>query len=129
MIYRPIFFRSGAMICLYIILFQGCKVYYKQTVTLEQAFDSDKKVKIITVDGKKMYFERLKIEYGVLYGIQKSKGQYFQVILPPQDIQEIHLMNIKATRGYSLVIFFGSIGGFSLLLYGIFLFFYPGDPI
>ena len=56
------FFKPIGLIMVLSILFQGCMIYYKQAVTLKQAFESSGGVKIIFVDNRNAYFDRIKIE-------------------------------------------------------------------
>ena len=43
------------------------------------------------------------MEEGVLYGMQKLKGQLNKVIIPKEQIKEIHQNNEEASAGLSIV--------------------------
>ncbi len=98
------------------ILFQGCQIYYKQTATPEQAFESNAKVKIITIDDRIMYFEKIKVEDNVLYGVQKIKNKSINLILPKSDIREIHLINEKTSKTSSIILICCIVSGAVVLL-------------
>jgi hypothetical protein len=95
------------------ILFQGCQIYYKQTATPEQAFESSKKVKIVYTGDRKEYFNKIVIEDGILYGIKKFKGKSYKISLHKNEIKEIHLKNKTASVLVTVLVFtvvpFGSI--------------------
>ncbi len=101
------FFRPVALILVLIILFQGCTIYQKKSVSQEQAFESSRKVKIITVDNRKMYFTKIEIENNVLFGVKRIKGESFRIIIPIHDIKEIHLPNKTANRIIAALIVVG----------------------
>jgi hypothetical protein len=105
------FFKPIALILVLSIIFQGCKVYYKEAATPEKAFESSNRVKIITVDDREMYFDKIIIEDDVLYGVRKIKGKSINIILSQSDIKEIHLIDLdkskKKTRILILSCFMG----------------------
>jgi hypothetical protein len=110
------FLKPVALFLAETILFQGCQIYYKQTATPEQAFESNAKVKIITIDDRIMLFEKIKVEDNVLYGIQKIKNKSINLILPKSDIKEIHLINEKASITSSIILICCIVSGGVVLL-------------
>jgi hypothetical protein len=96
------FSRSVALIIIGSILFQCCKVYEKRPTTLDEAMRVEQKqVKIVTIDGKKMYFDSLYYKRNELYGFL-SKNNYQQqaieINIPEETIKSIHLLNLKGSR-------------------------------
>ena len=107
MIHSQSFFRPVALILVLFILFQGCTIYQKKSVSQEKAYESSRKVKIITVDNRKMYFTKIEIENDILYGLKKIKGESFRIIIPIHDIKEIHIPNKTANRVQAALIVVG----------------------
>jgi hypothetical protein len=96
-----------AFIIMSSFLFQSCVVYHKQPTTLDQAIGSDKKkVKIITIDDKKLIFDSLYYKNDDLYGIMnknKNLKQKTEVNIPIERIKSVHLLNIKKSRTQTIL--------------------------
>jgi hypothetical protein len=98
-----------------VILFQCCKAYYIEPVSIEQAIGSDKKkVKIITIDDRTLYFDSLYFKNDKLYGLMnknKNLKKKTEVNIPIESIKSIHLLNIKQSRSKTALAIIGvSIG-------------------
>jgi hypothetical protein len=108
-----------------IVLLQCCKVYYKEQQTLESVIGPEKKlVKVILNDDRKLIFDSLYYKNDDLYGSMKLKdkaNKNVEVILHPENIKEIYLLNKDASSIRSvflgLGIFLVVFG--SLLWYGL----------
>jgi hypothetical protein len=84
-----------------VFLFQCCKVYQKQSVTVEQAIES-KKVKIITIDDRTLYFDSIYYKNDILFGLMNKNKillEKTEVIIPIESIKSIHLLNKGASVG------------------------------
>jgi hypothetical protein len=110
MIHYRSFFKPISLILILSILIQGCTVYYKQTVTQEKAFESSGGVKIIFVDNRKIYFDRIEIEDDILYGIKKIKGESIKILIHKDQIKEIHLKDKNASGVCTVLLVVGTIG-------------------
>ena len=71
------------------ILFQCCKIYDKQPVTVEQAI-SEKRVKIITNDGREYVFDHIYYKNdSLLCGLTRKKtSDTKEIIIPKDQIKE-----------------------------------------
>ena len=114
MITYPPHLNSIAKLLIISIWIQGCQIYYKQAVTPEQASESSGGVKIIFVDNRKVYFDRIEIEDDILYGIKKIKGKSIKILIHKNQIKEIHLKD-KAASGVGTVLLVA--GSICLALY------------
>jgi hypothetical protein len=83
------YLKPVALFLAILVLFQCCKIYDKQPVTVEQAI-SDKRVKIITTDGSEYVFDNIYYkDNGLLYGIpRKKESQTIEIILPKEQIKK-----------------------------------------
>jgi hypothetical protein len=100
-------------------LFQGCTIYQKKSVSHEKAFEASRKVKIITVDNRKMYFAKIEIDNNVLFGIKRIKGESFRIIMPIHDIKEIHLTNKTANQIRAVLIVVGIVVIIPFTIYAV----------
>ena len=69
-----------------LILLQGCTVYKSGPITLEQAVQEQKKVKITTLDNRKILFKKIVFKDGKYYGVKKLKDSTKDVLLFEKDI-------------------------------------------
>ena len=93
-----------------LMLLQSCKVYFKDTATLDEVVESQKRVKLKTNFNETYQFDRLQREEGLIYAYTKSKsdtaenlsdngvegkldGKYLKVQLKDETIKEYHLQN------------------------------------
>ncbi len=81
-----------------IFLFQCCKAYYKEKVSIDDAIGSDKKrVKIISCDSTKNVYKSIYFKNDSLYGLEKG-NKNIETLIQTENIKEIHLLNIKKSR-------------------------------
>jgi hypothetical protein len=104
------------------ILFQGCKIYHKYNVSTEQAIDSEKNVKVMMEDGTRYYFDQIKTDGHILYGVNKLHGQFKNTLLDHDQIKYIYLIDPEksAKRTRILVPVLVSGGIILLIGYGIY---------
>ena len=83
------YIRPIALFLAVLVLFQCCKIYDKQPVSVEQAI-SEKRVKIITTDGKEYIFDNIYYKSdSLLYGsIKIKKSDTKEIIIPKNQIKE-----------------------------------------
>ncbi|PHR69652.1 MAG: hypothetical protein COA67_09585 [Lutibacter sp.] len=99
-----------------IILMQSCRVYKKESVTLENAVKEQKRVKIITNDNKKYKFKRVTYEDGLFYGINKKKGKEIKTQLNIDDLKKVRLHNKTMSIIYSTLLSLISASGIALII-------------
>lgn len=104
-------------------LFQCCKVYHKETVSLDEALESDiKRVKVITKDDREFVFDSIYYAHDKLYGHLISikggnKTENAGININKESIKSIHFYN-KSKSGVmtTLVIVGGIVGGAGLII-------------
>jgi hypothetical protein len=84
---------NKAFLFLAIILLQGCVVYHKASVGLEEAVSAATRVKIKTVDDKKVKLKKVVLEEGRYYGIKNNRGELVRIPLDEKTISTLHLKN------------------------------------
>lgn len=98
------YLKSVALFLALAFLFQCCKVYYKEPVSLDEALNNDiKRVKIITKDDRLFVFDSIYFAHDKLYGqLIKIKGkneiEKVGVSIKEETIKEIYLYNMKKSR-------------------------------
>lgn len=75
------------------ILFQSCRVYHKEHVTLDKAVEEGKRVKIMTKNGTKLKFKKIVHSNGFYYGIKRVKGNDELNPIDPNSIKYVRLHN------------------------------------
>ena len=96
-----------------LILLQSC-VVYKQT-SLEQAVNSEKKVKIITKTDEILKFQRIGFEDEKFYGIKKVKHEMVKIQLDSLGIKEVSLHDKTLSIVLTIALPIGIILGASLI--------------
>jgi hypothetical protein len=91
------YLRPIALFLIVAILFHNCKAYYRKPVAVEEAVRPDKKrVKIITIDNRKLIFDSIYYKNDTLCGLlrkNKTIKQKTEVNIPIHAIKSIHLLN------------------------------------
>lgn len=80
-----------------LFIFQSCGVYYKNSISLEEAVKQEGKVKILSSDQKAMKYKKVSSTDGQFYGAKKKGGKWTQIPLNQEDIISIRLKNKKAS--------------------------------
>jgi len=124
MIHYRSFFKLIALILVLFILLQSCRIYHKSTATLDQAIDSEQKVKVILVDDSKIYFDQIKIDGDILYGANNIHGQIRNTLLSRDQIKYIYLFDSANSKKRTHILIPVLISGGIILLigYGIYSF-------
>ena len=122
-----------ALLLVFVILFQGCKIYDSKSSTKEDALLFSGKVKVKSVSNTSYIFDKLIMEEDNLYGIgkklkAKSKTEYnnnivnknptdtyVKILLTDSLVNEIHLFNKGKTNTLKAV-GFGAIGLYVLTI-------------
>jgi hypothetical protein len=104
MIYNRSIFTAFLILLIVSQTSQSCiSIYHKQSITIDTAVNNQARVKVVTIDNRKFYFNRLVVEEEVIYGITIKKKQEIKVLIPKDKIKEIHLLN----KGVTGVVNFG----------------------
>jgi len=110
-----------SILLMFLITLQSCTVYRSNTVTIDEAVQSENKVKIKTSSKDTYEFEKLKKENDQIYGIVKSgslsakkladkgylkevAGKYVTILIENDLIDEIYLKNIPLSKTLTIAI-------------------------
>ncbi len=85
--------KSKCLFLALMMLIQGCRVYKKETMTLEDASAANVAIKLKKNNGEEMTFTRIEKIDGEFFGIQESSQKIVQVPLKEEDIKELRLHN------------------------------------
>ena len=99
-----------ALIFSVVILFQSCKAYYKDSVTLEQAVNEHKRTKVETVTKQTYKFQTISFENDQYYGVKMVKGETVKTLIDQANISQVRLENkslsVIGTIGLSVLVVF-----------------------
>lgn len=78
-----------------LILMQSCRVYHKNSVSLEKAVQSKKRIKIKSTKNKTLKYTYIIYQDGDFYGIESNKNsrRYKKVLLNEDEIKTVRLHN------------------------------------
>ena len=102
------FFCKGRVIPVFLLvfIFQGCNVYHTGSVSVDDAVNSGKRVKIATSDNLLCEFKRLEKENDQLYGVTGSKSNTSRLLAANEWTRQGKNKRIKLDeneiRGYYL---------------------------
>ncbi len=103
----------GLLLSGFLILVAGCNVYHSGTSSVDEAVESESRVQVVTTDNVFFEFKRLQRENGKLVGItapgsdaakaltyypQMPNGKTIKIVLPEEDIREVHLKNKRMSN-------------------------------
>lgn len=97
------------------ILFQGCTVYKKTNVSMQDAATEHVKTKVKTINGN-LIFKYIIFENDNYYGIKKSKGEIEKTRLVKESIGSIHLKNKAMSTVLTVALPIGVLVGVIFLL-------------
>jgi hypothetical protein len=89
--------RTVALLFTALILLQGCVAYQNTAVTLEQATQEQKKVKVNTTSNAPYTFKYITYEDGQFFGVKKKSGDIVKLPLLKDDIIKILIQNKSAS--------------------------------
>jgi hypothetical protein len=99
----------------FIMLLQGCKAYYKDSVTLEQAVIEHKRAKVETVTKQAYKFQSISFENEQYYGVKMVKGEIVKILIDQADLSKVRLENkplsVIGTIGISVLVGFAILVG------------------
>ena len=96
-----------------LILFQSCATY-KTPVTLEQAAQDEKSVKIITVNDDTYKYKYIVYEDGQFYGVKDNPGDDVKFPINAEDVAEV----LKKEGGLPTwaIVVISALGGIALFI-------------
>ena len=77
-----------------LILFQSCSAY-KTPVTLQQAAQEEKAVKIVTVDDDTYNYKYIVFEDGQFYGVKDNPGEDVKFPINKEEVADVLMKNKK----------------------------------
>ena len=100
--------KAVACLLTLLILLQGCTVYKKSNITLEDAYKSEIQVKVKTNDNKTLKYKRIEFEDGKYYGVNEpyyrsnypehKKVESIKTHIKLENIEYIKIKDEKASR-------------------------------
>ena len=79
------------------IFLLSCTVYKSTTVTLNEAYKSQTKVKVLTSDNETFIFKRIDFVDGKYYGVSKKVDQLEAAPLDNNNVNSIRILNKTAS--------------------------------
>ena len=76
-----------------LVMLQSCTVYKSSATTLDEAFKSNTKTKVITTDNQTLKFMRIDFIDGKYYGISKTSQKLEDIPLDKNKIKSIKVKN------------------------------------
>jgi hypothetical protein len=76
---------------LVLLSFQSCKSYHREAVTIDEAVESHKKVRVTRINGETIRLTKIESENSIYYGIDESSRGIAKILLDPKDIEKIQL--------------------------------------
>ena len=103
-----LFLKPISYLLTFLILLQGCMVYKRTGVTLEEASKTEEKVKVEKIDGKKIKFSRImEGNDGIFYGIGESTSRSWSdtsTLLNENDIAKVQIKDRKNSTIKSIIL-------------------------
>jgi len=96
--------RTVALFFTALILLQGCVAYQKTAVTLEQAAQEQKKVKVNRTNNSTYTFKYITNEDGQFFGVKKKSGDIVKLPLLKDDIIKIRIQNKSASTWSTIAV-------------------------
>ncbi len=115
-----LFLKPITYLLVFLILFQGCTVYKKQNISLDQAVENNGKVKLITKSNDKYKFKYITIVDGEYFGVVKRKGEIINYQLQEKNIKAVKPKSKAASIAIttlalipvSILVLFAASGGY-----------------
>jgi len=119
--FKVTYLKPFTLALVIVVLFQCCKVYYKEPSTIDQAIGPDKKrVKVIMNDDRAWIFDRIYYKNDELFGLldlPKGTEKSYEVKLNQDNIQGIYLLNKGKSTTLSVLLGVGVFGAVIGIMY------------
>jgi hypothetical protein len=90
---QPNSLKLIALLLSVMVMMQGCGVYYKKPVSLDNAVQAAAPVKVTTNYDVEMQFKKVILKDGKYYGVKKRNSNSENVLLIENNITEVKLYN------------------------------------
>ncbi len=87
-----------------LILFQGCKVYHKDSVTLQKAVESGERTKIETKLNNRIVHNKVIFEDDKYFGVKKINGAFIKIPIDENKISKVRLQNKTLSTIYTILL-------------------------
>ena len=98
-----------------IILFQSCATY-KTPVTLQQAVQEEKAVKIVTLDDDTYKYKYIVYEDGQFYGVKDNPGEDVKFPIDTEEVADVLMKNRTIPTWLIMAVIGTVVVGFLVLL-------------
>lgn len=96
--------RTIALLLIGATMFQSCRVYKRESVSLDQAISEGKRVKIRTFDNKTYAYKSIEKKEGVYYGIKMIRKELVRTPIDTNNIKKVKLHNKTMSVIYGVLI-------------------------
>lgn len=103
-------FRSVSFLLTFLILFQSCRVYKREMVTLDDAISEGKRVKIRAFDNMTYTYRSVEKVDGIYYGIKMKRKEMIRTPIDTNNIKKVKLHNKTMSIIYGTLI--GAVAAF-----------------
>lgn len=86
-----------------LVLFQSCRIYNSEHVTIDNAVKEKTRVKIKTNDGQILKYKLIIADSNQYYGLNKKRGKMERSLLSIQTIEYVRLHNKTASTVFSIL--------------------------
>ena len=97
-------YRRLSFLLMLLMLVQSCRVYKRESVTLDQAISEGKRVKIRTIDNRTYKYKIVEKEDGMYYGVNMKNKEIVRTPLDTNNIRKVKLHDKTMSIIYSSVI-------------------------
>lgn len=91
------YIKSLAIIIAFSVILSSCSAYYKKEATFNEAYLSEKPVKLVTKQNKKVFLRRIILKDTVYYGVYNSNGKRITFPLSKDNYRSIRIKNRTAS--------------------------------
>ncbi len=85
--------KNISLVLVVLMLFQSCKVYHGDSVTLEQAVKEGKETKIVTSHNETLKFRSVVSEDGNFFGVKKIKGESIKTPIDVIKVKKVKILD------------------------------------
>jgi hypothetical protein len=110
------FLKPVAIFLAIAVLFQCCKVYHKDPISVDVAVSNEvKRVKVITNDDRVYVFDSIYYKQDKLYGLSAKKDKS-ELLIIEESIKEIHLYNPGKSTGMTVLLILSIPAAFAVIV-------------
>ena len=88
-----IFLKPVSYLLTFLILLQGCIIYKKKPVTINEAVKANTNVRIETKDNQLIKFKRIEFENGQYFGINKFHKEFIKTSIEVDMVENVKIKN------------------------------------